>query len=111
MRRSILVVLALLAAPASARAALDPVVEAKNYSKTLERQALYDSPPARTDAKCAGRRRVSTTNDGSFPPGEAGCVDAAQRTPAGFVKPAADAPMAKSGESLAYSAHGVDRAG
>src|SRR3954454_20073620 len=47
MRRSILVVLALLAAPASARAALDPVVEAKNYSKTLERQALYDSPAGR----------------------------------------------------------------
>src|SRR3954470_12919922 len=47
MRRTILVVLALLVVPASARAALDPVVEAKNYAKTLERQALYDSPAGR----------------------------------------------------------------
>jgi hypothetical protein len=64
------------------------------------------------------------TNDGSFPPGEAGCVDASARTPAGYTKPAlgmsADYflpptpntsepdPMAKSTESLSYSAHGID---
>src|SRR4051812_14688997 len=47
MRRTILVVLALLVVPAPARAALDPVVEAKNYSKTSERQALYDTPAGR----------------------------------------------------------------
>src|SRR3954468_24132318 len=47
MRRTILVAAILLFAPASARAALDPVVEAKNYAKTSERQALYDSPPGR----------------------------------------------------------------
>jgi hypothetical protein len=47
MRRSILVVLAVLISATPARAALDPIVEAKNYSKTLERQALYDSPAGR----------------------------------------------------------------
>src|SRR3954467_5273817 len=47
MRRSMLVVLAVLIFAAPARAALDPVVEAKNFSKTLERQALYDSPAGR----------------------------------------------------------------
>src|SRR3954454_4547619 len=44
MRRTMLVGLLVLLLPAPARAALDPVVEAKNYSKTLERQALYMSP-------------------------------------------------------------------
>ncbi len=47
MRRSILALLALLIFAAPAHAALDPVVEASNYSKTLERQALYDSPAGR----------------------------------------------------------------
>jgi hypothetical protein len=28
----------------TAAAALDPVVEAKNYAKTLERQRIYDAP-------------------------------------------------------------------
>src|SRR3954447_16096131 len=59
MRRSILVVLALLAAPASARAALDPVVEAKNYSKTLERQALYDSPAGRLLLTQVGQQNLT----------------------------------------------------
>src|SRR4051812_45061839 len=44
MRRTMLALLVVLLVPGTARAALDPVVEAKNYSKTLERQALYDSP-------------------------------------------------------------------
>src|SRR3954469_8898956 len=47
MRRTMLALLVVLLLPASARAALDPVVEAKNYAKTLERQALYDSPAGR----------------------------------------------------------------
>src|SRR3954451_16144519 len=67
MRRSILVVLAPVVARASARAALDPVGEAKNYSKTLERQALYDSP--------AGRlllTQVSRQNGHAAPPATAG---------------------------------------
>src|SRR6185437_5788493 len=65
------------------------------------------------------------TNNGSFPPGEAGCpAHPAARTPAPITKPAlgmsADYflpptpntslpdPRAKSVSSLAYSAHGVD---
>ena len=40
-------VLGMTAAEVDAAPALDPVVEAQNYSKTLERQALYDSPSGR----------------------------------------------------------------
>src|SRR5690242_9532902 len=47
MRRSILALLVVLLVPGTAHAALDPIFEAKNYSKTLERQALYDSPAGR----------------------------------------------------------------
>jgi hypothetical protein len=46
LRAGIVTVLgsALIAAPSHAAPPLDPVVEAQNYSKTLERQALYTSP-------------------------------------------------------------------
>src|SRR3954453_20337431 len=47
MRRTMLALLVVLILATPAQAALDPVVEAKNYSKTLERQALYDSPAGR----------------------------------------------------------------
>jgi dienelactone hydrolase len=40
----VLLVLVGLAPPSSADTAFDPVVEAKNYSKTLERQKEYDTP-------------------------------------------------------------------
>jgi hypothetical protein len=47
-RLALVLAVCLTAVPtASARAAggpVDPVVEAKNYSKTTERQALYDTP-------------------------------------------------------------------
>jgi dienelactone hydrolase len=42
-----LAVLAGIAIAAPARAAFDPVVEAQNYRKTLERQELYNSPSGR----------------------------------------------------------------
>jgi hypothetical protein len=66
MRRTILVVLALLVVAASARAALDPVVERKNYAKTLERQALSDSPGGRLAGPGSAepaRHRRTTKNE------------------------------------------------
>jgi dienelactone hydrolase len=56
-RAGALAALAAGLAAAPSQAAFDPAVEARNYSKTLERQALYDSP--------AGQlllRAVSTRN-------------------------------------------------
>jgi dienelactone hydrolase len=60
-RRALVLAVCLSALPATpARAAggpVDPVVEAKNYAKTTERQALYDSPQGQLLL-----RQVSTRN-------------------------------------------------
>src|SRR3954469_18656427 len=59
MRRSILALLVVLLVPGTARAALDPVVETKNYAKTSERQALYDSPAGRLLLQEVSRRNLT----------------------------------------------------
>src|SRR3954469_22091357 len=59
MRRSILALLVVLLVPGTARAALDPVVETKNYAKTSERQALYDSPAGRLLLQQVSRRNLT----------------------------------------------------
>ncbi|MGI8557607.1 MAG: hypothetical protein ACR2ND_04765 [Solirubrobacteraceae bacterium] len=53
----LLLLLGFMAAPAGAAPLLNPVVEAQNYSKTGERQALYDSPQGQLLL-----RRVSNAN-------------------------------------------------
>ncbi len=61
-------VLGMTAAEVHAAPALDPVVEAQNYSKTLERQALYDSPSGRlllsevSAANLANALRIQATD-------------------------------------------------
>ena len=40
----------------TAAAALDPVVEAKNYAKTLERQRIYDAPDYQAKLRVASAR-------------------------------------------------------
>src|SRR5918911_4989389 len=60
--------LAGIAGTAQAAPTLDPVVEAQNYSKTLERQALYDSPSGRllltqvSNANLANALRIEATD-------------------------------------------------
>src|SRR3954471_18751675 len=58
MRRTILVV-AFLAFASPAQAALDPVVEAKNYAKTAERAALYMSPAGQLLLRDVSQRNLT----------------------------------------------------
>lgn len=50
----------LAAAPVSASARLDPVVEAKNFAITLERQAIYDTPSYQRRLAVVGTTSTAT---------------------------------------------------
>ena len=48
------------AAPASPPSSFDPSVEAQNYSITLERQTIYDTPEYQAQLTAAGYGRITT---------------------------------------------------
>ena len=55
-------------ATGTAAAALDPVVEAKNFSKTQERQTIYDTPEYQAQLRAGRRAERRPTRSRSRPP-------------------------------------------